>query len=168
MTRKANKDCPVCNGCGVEDPAGFAMIPCPRCFPHEWAASEITRLRAEHTKAVARDLQLRAISEERARIDFDEITRLRGTIADLRQSIEIISRENDRAVGDADKWRERAEAAETHKTELLELLSNMKNDSLDAIMEVIGAPKEYNSSKLAMRDWFVTRIDRALSAKGGE
>ncbi|WP_226552933.1 hypothetical protein [Celeribacter naphthalenivorans] len=33
MTRKASPNCPVCHGCGVEDPMGFAMIPCPRCFP---------------------------------------------------------------------------------------------------------------------------------------
>jgi hypothetical protein len=33
MTHTPDPTCPICNGNGVEDPAGFAMIPCKRCAP---------------------------------------------------------------------------------------------------------------------------------------
>ena len=48
---------------------------------------------------------------------------------------------------------------------LVEALEKLEGDSLDAICEVIGAPKQYNDGKSAMRKWFLTRIDAALAAK---
>lgn len=78
--------------------------------------------------------------EDRILADADEITRLRAELA----------------------------AANAGEEKLRDDIAALKDHSLDAIMEVIGAPKEYNSGKSAMRDWFVKRIDRILSKKGGD
>lgn len=37
-------------------------------------------------------------------------------------------------------------------------IEKLESDSLDAICEVIGAPREYNSGKSAMREWFLDRL----------
>ncbi|MCZ8104029.1 MAG: hypothetical protein O9972_39810 [Burkholderiales bacterium] len=39
-----------------------------------------------------------------------------------------------------------------------DLIKKFEDDSLDAICEVIGAPREYNNGKSAMRDWFLRRL----------
>ncbi|KMO21386.1 hypothetical protein SQ03_03260 [Methylobacterium platani JCM 14648] len=44
------------------------------------------------------------------------------------------------------------------KTEKADAYANLDDDSLDAIMEVIGSPKLYNSGKSVMREWFLRRL----------
>jgi hypothetical protein len=53
-----------------------------------------------------------------------------------------------------------------------ELVAALASASQDAIMEVVGAPKQYNDGKEAMRQWFLARLPDALqslsaSAQGG-
>ena len=43
------------------------------------------------------------------------------------------------------------------------IIEKLDDDSLDAIMEVVGSPKLYNDGKSAMRKWFLDRL-RALAA----
>lgn len=38
--------------------------------------------------------------------------------------------------------------------------AKLDDESLDAIMEVIGAPRLYNEGKSAMREWFLDRLRR--------
>ncbi len=47
------------------------------------------------------------------------------------------------------------------------LIEKLESDSLDAICEVIGAPREYNNGKGAMRDWFLHRLKAAVETGRG-
>lgn len=44
------------------------------------------------------------------------------------------------------------------KTEKADAYAKLDDDSLDAIMEVIGSPRLYSSGKSAMRQWFLRRL----------
>ncbi len=46
--------------------------------------------------------------------------------------------------------------------DLIAEIDKLESDSLDAIVEVIGAPKLYNDGKSAMRDWFLGRLRRMI------
>lgn len=58
--------------------------------------------------------------------------------------------------------REKAEQPSAAMPSLIDIVDKLDGDSLDAICEVIGAPKLYNDGKSAMRAWFLTRL-RALA-----
>ncbi len=53
------------------------------------------------------------------------------------------------------------------RIELEQAIAKLEADSLDAIVEVIGAPKLYNDGKSAMRNWFLVRL-RRLAAPASE
>lgn len=50
--------------------------------------------------------------------------------------------------------------------DLPHVVAKLEADSLDAIVEVIGAPKSYNDGKAAMRDWFIERLRRLTTSRG--
>lgn len=99
------------------------------------------------------------LSPEIARL-HREIERLREALVEAKPRYAEYFAEIERLRGEVQLWKDRADSDMIGRlgAAVGVAYAKLDDDSLDAIIEVIGSPRLYNDGKSAMRRWFLRRL----------